>query len=362
MRHPVPAEKTALRVADDGRLGKQPHMGIAQHEIELGAGTGTSVRVQACGSPAMCATTSAARLVCGAASHRLPAMRHADQHARGHRQPPRRLGSGRGARVRRGRHRRHHTAPSRHPAVAHARHARFGSRNATAARCRQRIRRSCRDALQLGIRIVRIGQYRPPILRRNPSFLRIHDSYLRRTSTRSCLRPRNSRVSTAAAISSARRAISAVEQPISTCMTSGSRYSSGSLKSAARISARSPDPGGRQHRLLLGNQLVDVHGDQPLALEAARVFAAHDGQKPGFGGGFVQQRILRLPGPQHRSPEPHPRPKPVADSQKANRSKSGRSDWQSAWKRARPRISADLSFMYKSAPDLRCTYDIALRY
>ncbi len=35
-------------------------------------GTGTSVRCQACGSPAMCATTSAARLGCGAASHKAP--------------------------------------------------------------------------------------------------------------------------------------------------------------------------------------------------------------------------------------------------------------------------------------------------
>ncbi len=57
---------------------------------------------------------------------------------------------------------------------------------------------------------------------------------------------------------------------------------------------------GRQHRLLPRDQLVDVDGREPLALEAARVLAPDDGQEPGLGGRFVLERIPRLPRPQHR--------------------------------------------------------------
>src|SRR5262249_17000762 len=47
--------------------------------------------------------------------------------------------------------------------------------------------------------------------------------------TRSLLRARNSRVSTALGESASSRAISSVEKPPRTCSTSGSRYSSGNF-------------------------------------------------------------------------------------------------------------------------------------
>ena len=57
---------------------------------------------------------------------------------------------------------------------------------------------------------------------------------------------------------------------------------------------------GREHRLLACDELVHVDRREPLALEAARVFAPDDGQEPGLGGRFVLQRAPCLPRPQQR--------------------------------------------------------------
>ena len=56
----------------------------------------------------------------------------------------------------------------------------------------------------------------------------------------------------------------------------------------------------REHGGLGGDQRVDVRELEPLALEAARELAAHDGQQPGLGLALVRQRVVRLPGPQQR--------------------------------------------------------------
>src|SRR5262249_29020352 len=58
--------------------------------------------------------------------------------------------------------------------------------------------------------------------------------------TRSLLRARNSRVSTAVEDNDSSRAISSVEKPPRTCSRSGSRYSIGSLMIALRRVNRSP--------------------------------------------------------------------------------------------------------------------------
>ena len=99
-------------------------------------------------------------------------------------------------------------------------------------------------------------------------------------------------------------------------MTSGSRYSSGQLEQ------RRPKLGdililrGGQHRLLSGDQFIDVHGHEALALEGAGVLPANDRQEPRLGGRFVQQRILRLPSAQHRFLNHILRKRPVAGQPK----------------------------------------------
>ena len=93
---------------------------------------------------------------------------------------------------------------------------------------------------------------------------------------------------------------------------------------------------------------------EALALKCARIFAADDGQQPGFGRALVQQRVLRLPGPQHAFLDDVLGQSPVAATTKMRTaSRSGRSDWHSAWNRARLCFPPASSFMYESKPGLR---------
>ncbi len=128
--------------------------------------------------------------------------------------------------------------------------------------------------------------------------------------TRSCLRARNRRVSTAAFDRSKLRgnlgrriAHQDLHHQRFAVLAGELEYRSPKLRELLVI-RRS------EHRLLLGDEFLDVHGDEPLAFETARIFPADDGQEPGFGG---RPRPAGSPGPSTPgswSPAPHPRPRP----------------------------------------------------
>ena len=255
----MPAAERAGHGVDHGQRRVELHARLPQHRGDFGRRNGSlpvpttrlvHARVRRPRPPAPTA---------GCNSQKPPATKSAEQHRRREREASR-------------------AATRRLPRNSRQRQFERGCAGAHRARVFRRgngwqsaqVARCVRDFRRQVVRLAADVQSRVPAISPWRSFdvlrgLRGH------RSSRSRLRARNSRVSTAGWVSPSCAAISAVVNPPNTCSTSGSRYSSGSCMMARRRSSSPASPSRGQRRIA---ERLDRRRRPPWAGACART-AAH---------------------------------------------------------------------------------------